>query len=174
MKIGQRTKEIIGVVYGGLVILGLAALLFAAAIKGYRDSIINLDQVDKFEGTVIDKDIVLKRGKINLNVFYFKLSGLSDRLASYNMKQDYKKLMDNINIGDQIQVYFKKSKSQSLNLDVIQIEKRGEIILDKNEFRTTMGSLIYIGTVGGVLMLSVFLGLMIKTRKTWIQPPKIL
>jgi len=165
MKIEQRTREIIGAVFGGLVILGLTTLLFAAAIKGYWDSTADLNKVNKFEGTIVDRDIVLKKDKVNLKVFYFKLEGLNDRLASYNIKQDYQKLIDNLNVGDKITVYFKKSESQKLNLEVIQIEKRGQIILDKADFETKKSSLIYIGTIGGTLMLGLFVGLILKIRK---------
>lgn len=127
--------------------------------------------MDKFEGTIVDRDIVLKKGKVNLNVFYFRLDGLSDKLASYNIRQDYKKLIDHLNIGDKIIVYFRKSESQKLNLDVIQIEKQGLVILDKGEFETKESSLIYIGTIGGIFMLGLFVGMIKKTRKVIILPP---
>ena len=139
--------------------------MFALAIKGYNNATINLDKVDIYEGVVIDRGITMKRSKkMSLKVFYFKMEGLDDLLASYNMSQDYSKLMSSVKNGDYLTVYFKESKSQDLNLNVIQIEKDSIIILDKNEFETKERGLIYIGSIGGVLMLAGFVWLIVKTR----------
>ena len=86
MKLKKETKEKIGVIYGSVVILGLTGLMVAAAIKGYNNSTVDLNRVDVFEGIVTDRGIALKRGKkMSVNVFYFRMKGLDDLLASYNM-----------------------------------------------------------------------------------------
>jgi len=168
MTLTKQTREKIGVIYGGLVILGLTGLMFAAAIKGYNNATINLESVDKYEGIVIDRGITLKRGKkMSLKVFYFRMEGLDDLLAWYHISQNYSKLMSNVKNGDYLKVYFKESKSQDLNLNVIQIEKDNRIILDKNEFETKERALVYIGTIGGVLMLAGFVWMIMKTRKVF-------
>jgi hypothetical protein len=164
MKLNKETKEKIGVIFGGLLILALTGILFGAAIKGYKNSTIDLNKVDMYEGEVTDRGIGLKKGS---NIFYFRMEGLDDLLASYNMKKDYSKLMSSIEKGDFIKVYFKESKYEDFNLDVIQIEKDNKILLDKSEFETKESSLIYFGTIGGLIMLGIFISMIASNRKVF-------
>jgi hypothetical protein len=169
MKFKKETKEKIAVIYGSLVILGLTGLMAALAFKGYHNSSVDLDKVDVYEGIVTDRGIALKRGKkMSVNVFYFRMKGLDDLLASYNMDQNYSKLMSHINTGDFLKIYFKESKYSDFNLNVIQIEKNNEVILDKNEYETKETALIYIGTIGGLLMFGGFIWMIMKARSVFI------
>ena len=69
----QRNREILAVILAGILILGLTFLMFALAVKGYSNSAIDLSKVSSCKGYVIDKKIILKKGKIKSNVFYFKI-----------------------------------------------------------------------------------------------------
>lgn len=162
----QKIKEIFALIFIGTLFLGLTLMMFTLAIIGYNNSHVDLSKVDSCKGYVTDEAIVLKRGKMNLNVFYFRINGTNENFASYNIHQDYSKLVDNIKIGDDLKVYYKKTQSTDYNLDVIQIEKKGKIILPKNEFESKEYSLIYIGIIGGLAMLIIFIKfiLMVKSK----------
>ncbi|MGL2967056.1 hypothetical protein [Flavobacterium sp. XGLA_31] len=150
----QKNKEIFVGIFVGIITLGLTLLLFTLAVVGYKNSTIDLGDVPSCMGSVTEKGIALKRGKVNLNVFYFRINGTDEKFASYNEEQDYSKLNENIAVGDYLKVYFKKTQSSDFNLDVIQIEKKGKILLAKSEYESKENSLIYIGIIGGFAMLA--------------------
>ena len=158
----QKTKGILIVILLGTFFLVLTLMMFALAIKGYNNSNIDLSKVDFCKGSVIEKRIELKKGKINLNVFHFKINGTNENFASYNKNQNYTKLTNEIRIGDELNVYYKKTKNSGFNLDVIQIEQNGKIILPKKEYESQQNSLIYIGVIGGLT----FLIILVKFIKT--------
>ena len=168
MKIKRATREKFAAIYVGLLCLGLTSMMVAVTIKAYNDSTIDLKKVDVYEGIVTDTGIGWKQNpKMDVKVFYFRMNGLDDLLASYNMHGDYATLQANVNRGDSIKIYFKESGSDDYNLDVIQIEKGGEIILDKSKFEKQQTALIYIGAVGGLLMFGTFGWLIVRWRKVF-------
>ena len=123
MKLKRSPREKFAAIYVGLLCLGFTAMMVTVTIKAYHNSTVDLDKVDVYEGIVTDTGIAWKHNsKMDAKFFYFRMNGLDDLLASYNMHGDYAKLLANINRGDSIKVYFKESSSDDYNLDVIQIE----------------------------------------------------
>lgn len=146
-------------------------MLLALAIKGYQNTHIDLSKVEYTRGFVTDHGITINKGnQLNQKVFYFKIYGNNERFASYNIDQEYTNLKANIRYGDFLKVYYKKTNSSGFNLNVIQIEKEGQILLNKSEYESKEVALIYIGGIGGLLMLWVFIRLILKAKKVLTTP----
>lgn len=66
------------------------------------------------------------------------------------MSKDYEDLLRSVSRGDVLTVYFRTDHSNEINIDLVQIEKEGKIVLNKKEFEAKESSLIFIGLVGGL------------------------
>jgi hypothetical protein len=101
----------------------------------------DLDDLDKYEGTIADKGITkntssTSKGQITSDVFFLRLNGLDQTLATYNKEQSYYDLNSRLSVGDQVTVYFKSSPyNDKPNLSTYQIEKDGQVILGQDEFK---------------------------------------
>lgn len=162
MRIPVRLRRIIKRTgnYVGAAILSVAC--FFGSFLAFKNASHSIGNLDTFEGVLIDKGVVSKKSK---DVFYIKLQGLNEILATYNPKQSYSDIDSRLNIGDTIKVYFKASGSpNSPNLETFQVERKGEVILDKSDFqfREKVGG--YIALFGGFLI--IFLHLK-DDRKYW-------
>jgi hypothetical protein len=160
MKIPRNIKRIGN--YLGAFFLAICCIF--AGIFAIYTSKLNLSEVDVFTGTVIEKGIACKNsnvsGKANLklNVFYLKLEGLDQVLGIYNPKRDYKNLNQDIQVGDNLKVYFKKSyKSNEINTSTFQIEKNDKIILNKDDYQFREGIAGYIMVIGGIVIIGIAL-----------------
>ncbi|WP_431242596.1 hypothetical protein ACQ9BO_22735 [Flavobacterium sp. P21] len=71
------------------------------------------------------------------------------------MSKDYNDLLQKINIGDKVKVYYQanSNEDENINIDLIQLEKDGKIIIDKIEYEQKEGSLLYIGLIAGFFIL---------------------
>ena len=61
--------------------------------------------------------------------FSFSISGSLASFNTYKPSRNYDELKSALNIGDSVTVYF--VNSQTANIQVLQIEKNGQIIVDK-------------------------------------------
>lgn len=69
-------------------------------------------------------------------MFFLRLSGLDQTLATYNIEQSYYDLDSRLEVGDRVTVYFKSSPNNDKpNLSTYQIEKGGQVILGQDEFK---------------------------------------
>lgn len=66
--------------------------------------------------------------------FTFQLDNLSMPLGTHRPWDDYTKLLNEINVGDTLTVYFQKHPTHKLNLDVYQIEKNGQVLQDYESY----------------------------------------
>lgn len=68
------------------------------------------------------------------------------------MSKNYSELIEKIKPEDEIKVYYKSNsyKRENVNIDLVQIEKKGNIILPKNEYENKQSFLIYIGLIFGI------------------------
>lgn len=145
--------------------LGAAILSIACFFGSYlmlKSGSESIDNLDNYEGILIDKGVVTKKSK---EVFFIKLQGLNELLATYNPKQSYSDIDRKLSLGDTIKVYFKASGSPNIpNLETFQVERKGEVLLDKSDFqfRENIGG--YIALFGGFLI--IFLHLK-DDRKYW-------
>ena len=120
----------------GVTVLSLGTFLF------YKDATIDINRLDQYSGQIIDKGITThesstKFGTRTSDVFFVKLDGLDQILATYNMGQKYDRLNNSLQIGDSVKVFYRASlKNNVPNIDTYQIEKNGLVILDNSEYRT--------------------------------------
>jgi protein involved in polysaccharide export with SLBB domain len=101
----------------------------------------DLNDLDKYEGTITDKGIIqhtssTSKGPRTSDVFFLRLSGLDQILATYNIEQSYYDLDSKLSVGDRVKVYFKSSPNNDKpNLSTYQIEKDGQVILGQDEYK---------------------------------------
>jgi hypothetical protein len=108
--------------------------------------------LDKFTGRVSERGTTDRRSsKITTTVFYLTIDGLTQPLGIYRQEGNYKELVDEIQPGDIVTVYYiGKSADSDINIDLVQIEKNGQIIVDQKEFKKKESFLIYIGLIAGL------------------------
>jgi hypothetical protein len=127
----------------------------------YKDATIDVNRLDQYSGQIIDKGITThesstKFGTRTSDVFFIKLKGLDQILATYNMGQNYDRLNNSLQIGDSVKVYYRASlKSNIANIDTYQIEKDGLVILDNSEYRNKRMTGVYICGIGIIVMIAI-------------------
>ena len=130
----KRIWNLVGTVwFSSLMIFGIFSTMTNACT--------DLDDLDKYEGTIIEDGITknastTSKGTIASDVFFIRLNGLNQILATYNKEQSYYDLDSRLNTGDKVTVYFKLSPyNDRPNLTTYQIEKDGQVILGQDEFK---------------------------------------
>lgn len=151
LKINQKTKEIISFIF----LFSFSFLYFFLAKIGFEKQNINLNNVDKITSQVENRGIDYRHGSKGKRskVFYIKLKNLNEKLGVYRMSKEYDDLISKINTNDKLTVYYKENNndSENVNIDLIQIERNGIVLLDKKEYEKKESVLIYIGLIAGVL-----------------------
>lgn len=136
----------------------------------YKDATVDMDRLDQYSGQIIDKGITThksstKYGTTTSRVFFIRLEGLDQILATYNMEQTYDRLNTDLQIGDSVKVFYRTSLETNVaNINTYQIESNGEIILDNSDYRSRSMKGVIIGSIGIVVMLAVGI---IRDRKYW-------
>jgi hypothetical protein len=130
-------------------------IYFFLAYIGYKKQHINLNDYDKTESVIIDKGIEYRHGSKGRKsqCFYILLRESFKKLGVYRMSKDYQDLLRKFNIGDTVTVYYRdnNNRSENINIDLVQVERNGQILLDKKEYERKESSLIYIGLIGGIV-----------------------
>ncbi len=149
MKLSEKYKHILKTL---LVLLSSIIYFFLAHI-GYENSHINLDKIDSEIGTVDEVGITQRIGTKGekSKVFFIQLDNVEKKLGVYRMSKNYADLIEHIKVEDEIKVYYKSKsdKRENVNIDLVQIEKKGNIILPKSELENKQSFLIYIGLFFG-------------------------
>jgi hypothetical protein len=153
MKLSTTTKYTI---YSFLIFLS-SGIYFLLAYKGYSSQIIDLETLDRFTGRITQRGIAdRKSSKISTAVFYLTLDGLKETLGIYRQESNYSGLIDEIQPGDTVTVYYLgKSGADDINIDLVQIEKGGDVIVDQKEFKKKESFLIYIGLIAGLFSVGI-------------------
>jgi hypothetical protein len=135
----------------------LSVIFFFVAYIGYEKQHIDLSACDQFEGVIIDKGIDVHYGSKGhkAKVFYISLKDLNEDLGIYRISRNYDDLLKKLTIGDRVKVYYLANSNdrENINIDLIQVDKEGTIIIDKNEYETKEGSLLYIGLIAGFFII---------------------
>ncbi|MFT3935800.1 MAG: hypothetical protein QM726_19385 [Chitinophagaceae bacterium] len=138
----------------GAIILFLSSFIyFFLAYGGFKEQNINLNGCSKIESVIIDKGLDYRIGSkgVKSQCFYIRLKDYHKKLGVYRMRKNYSDLLLKFNTGDTVTVYYRNNKLQeNINIDLVQVEKAGKILLDKKEYEKKESSLIYIGLIGGV------------------------
>ena len=136
-------------------ILLLSSLIyFFLAYIGFKNQNINLKKLNKHSGYVESRGLDFHYGSKGRKskVFFIKLSDLAEKVGVYRMSKDYEDLYQQIDENDYLTVYLKKytNDSENVNIDLVQIEKNGKVVLNKTEFEKKESNLIYIGLIAGI------------------------
>jgi hypothetical protein len=143
----DKTKKIIFFV---LIFLS-SGLYFVLAYKGYKDQSIDLKKLKTYTGQITSfGETIRKAGKGRSKVFYVDLDGLDQRLGVYRMTRNYESILNKLNTGDIITVYYKNQNPCDVNIDLVQIEKNNTVLFDKEEYKKKESTLIWIGLLGGI------------------------
>jgi hypothetical protein len=127
-------KKVVGIF---LHFLGLGLFMLAAIIC-YDYQNINLNDYKRYENFVLESGVGFRYNeKRKTEVFYMKLSGLDNKVGVYRISNNYDDLKNSITKGDKVTIYCKPTwdKKDSINIDLIQIEKNGEVILSQSEYQ---------------------------------------
>lgn len=129
-----------------------STLYFFLAYIGYKHQNIDLSDFKNHSGIVEKTGETYRigsKGRRSL-VFFVDISGLNQRLGIYRMSKNYENLHKNIKYGDEISVFYEPHKSkENVNIDIIQIEKKGNIIYPKEEYSKKESALMWIGLIAG-------------------------
>lgn len=149
-----------------LVLFLSSGLYLWFAWSAYQTQFIELDQLDKYEGIVVDRGTTQqKAGKRMSTVFYIQLEGLDETLGIYRMGGGYYGLVQQLQPGDLVTVYYiSRPALKKVNIDLVQLEKDGRVIIDANEYKKKESALIYICLIG--IVLSVGIGIYYLRKNT--------
>ena len=146
----KRTKHLLS----SILFASTSILYFFLAYIGYGKQNIDLSKYVQYENEIIDKGIDIHYGSKGRKskVFYISLKDLDEELGIYRMSKEYEDLLNKVNIGDKVKVYYRPSSNQreNINIDLIQIEKDGQVLIGKEEYEKKESSLIYIGLIAGI------------------------
>jgi hypothetical protein len=134
-----------------------STLLVFGLISTTMNACSNLDDLDKYEGIVTETGTMEnKSSRMNSTVFFIRLDGLNQILASYNPGQSYFDLQSQIKIGDRVKVYYQHSFDTTRpNLSTYQIEKDGQIVLGQADFKRKEMTGAIICVLGLILFLTI-------------------
>lgn len=141
-----------------LILLLSSSLIYVLLICiGIDKRDIDLDEYRRYEGLVDYTGITMQkrsRGRI-ASVFYVSLEGLEKDLGIEKSTERCVELKKKIKSGDILIVYFKDHThfKEDINTTLVQIERKGEIILDKKESESGMTFLIFAGVAGLIITL---------------------
>ncbi len=143
----------------------ISALLFLSsfvycylAYIGYKDQHIDLSECSKVTSVIIDKGLEHRRETKGPSLcFYLSLEGSSKKLGEYRWWKNYDDLDDKFHAGDTVTAYFldNHNAGESINIDLVQVEKNGQVRLGKQEYAHKQRTLVWIGALGGLAMLGV-------------------
>lgn len=134
-----------------IIIFLTSWIYFFLAYKGFSSQSIDIKTLDKFTGRVSERGVADRRSSKHIKRFYLTIDGLSETLGIYRMEKNYSELIDKIQPGDIVTVYYLgKTTDENINVDLVQIEKDGQIIVDESELKMKELTLIYIGLIGGL------------------------
>ncbi|MGB4774188.1 MAG: hypothetical protein WBP45_03375 [Daejeonella sp.] len=130
-------------------------IYFFLAYVGLKKQNLSLTNYDKITSVIVDKGIDYRYGSKGKKskCFYIQISDIDRKLGVYRMTKNYDDLLDKFIIGDTVTVYYRDNNntSENINIDLVQVEKREQILLDKKAYERKEISLIYIGLIAGVL-----------------------
>ena len=135
------------------VLLASTSLIyFFLAYLGYKEQNLDLSDYDRYENIITHKGIGIHHGSRGRksNVFCISLEGLDEKLGIYRMSRKYNDLLEKVNVGDRVKVYYRKNaEKDNINIDLIQVEKDGKVLISKDEYEKKESALIYIGLIAG-------------------------
>ena len=146
----KKTKHLLS----SILFASTSILYFFLAYIGYGKQNLDLSKYAQYENVIIDKGIDIHYGSKGRksNVFYISLKDLDEDLGIYRMSKEYEDLLKKVNIGEKVKVYYRPSSNEreNINIDLIQVEKDGQVLISKEAYEKKESSLIYIGLIVGI------------------------
>lgn len=144
-------------------------IYFFVAYIGFKKQNIDLSNYSKIESIIIDKGIDYRYGSKGRksHCFYIQLKDKDKKIGVYRMSKNYEDLLAKFNIGDTVTAYYRDNNNQSenINIDLVQVEKGGQVLLNKKEYERKESALIYLGLIAGFL--TIFLSYFYYKRKVF-------
>ena len=133
------------------VIFGLS-LFSVLTYTFYKNASKNLSDYSLIESNVIDKGIT--KSKNDKDIFYLQLSNIEKKFSNYSMTQNYNELNNQINIGDNIKIYFEESNSlENKYFEIIQLEKENQILINHNKHKFIYYGLAFLSLLANIYIL---------------------
>ena len=118
----------------------------------YENASKNLSKYSKIEKKVIDKGVT--KSKNNKDIFYLQLSNIEKKFKIYSVTQNYNDLNNQINIGDNIKIYFEESNSlENKYFEIIQLEKENQILINHNKHKFIYYGLAFLSLLANIYIL---------------------
>ena len=134
----------------GLLLFSILTYIF------YNNASKNLSEYSEFENKVIDKGIT--KSENNKDIFYLQLSNIEERFSIYLITQNYKKINNQININDNVKVYYEDTNSvKNRYLEIIQLEKENQILINHNKHKFIYYSLSFLCLLVNIYILLMFI-----------------
>lgn len=146
MRLKEKAKRIFTTIF----ILSTSLIYFLVIHIGYSKQNIDLSREVQYTGEVVDCGIGYAKDDKKSEVFYLSIRGLRETLGIYRMTKNYDDLLGKVQKGDLVKVYYRpqRGKVDEINIDLIQLDKNGQVIIPKIEYENKESSLIYIGLIG--------------------------
>ena len=149
--------------------LSIIMILTSAGIR--LNVNLNLNEVEQISGKVEKISIVsvrkgslifrlVGRDELHLSVFNSPYS-----FEVYRFPQDYSKLLNNIQVGDNVKIYFGKPGDNNSVSDVFQIEKNGQILLAYQDYNRNLKFLSVLVLIVGIIFILIGIWRYKKSRK---------
>ncbi len=156
-----------------IVELILLTLVFSVCIFiGSEGQNLDLKEADKITSIVEDRGIDSGRGikGETAEIFYIKLNDLNQRLTVFRTFRNYEALVQQINIGDTVTVYYYSYLYPKKNIDVtlLQLERNKVILIPKSEYENKESFLSYL-SIGGLIGTVLFF---LYNQKKYCRPKK--
>jgi hypothetical protein len=146
----KKTKHFLS----SILFASTSVLYFFLAYIGYGKQNLDLSKYAQYENIIIDKGIDIRYGSKGRksNVFHLSLKDMDEDLGIYRMSKEYEDLLKKVNVGDKVKVYYRPSSNEreNINIDLIQVEKDGQVLIGEEEYEKKESSLIYIGLIAGI------------------------
>jgi hypothetical protein len=140
----------------GTILIFLSSFLyFFLAYIGFRKQGIDPNEFEKRTGTIIDRGIDFRYNSKGGRsaCFFLLLDNLPEqKLGVYRFSHQYDDLNSALNIGDRVTVFFinRPDSQEGVNIDLIQVEKNGKVVIDKRDYEQRERWPIYIGLFSGI------------------------
>jgi hypothetical protein len=126
--------------YIGSTFLFLSSFLyFFLAYEAFKKTSKTLSEYENLTSVIVDKGQDYRygsRGKRSLCFFIYLDNLRNQKLGVYRFSKNYSDLDNSLLIGDEVTVFFidRPDKGENINIDLIQINKKNKLVLDKLEY----------------------------------------
>jgi hypothetical protein len=146
-----------------LIIIAFGIVLFLLlAFIGYKNIVFNLSDFKQYE------NVVTFKGEMYTKRFYLNLMGSDKTFTLHRISKDYNDLLQEIEIGDTVRIYFQENEKANQFIEIIQLEKNETTVISKKE-NSFKYSIIFIISISAALIM-LYLGYLRLKNKEFENP----